>query len=591
MSTYLVTASLLAACSPGGQENQSGQDQAQADQDQDQLQVTASFFPVYEFAREVAGDRAQVDMILSSNQDAHSFEPSPQDIAQVDQSDVFVYSSDEMEFWAGDLLEAVENEDLVVAKAIDGMDGDLASGHDHEHDEDDHDHEHDEDDHDHDHGAESDDFIGLAGHYHTGDTAGLQANVDTDQDVTWFVEQDGQVIEEETLAHDETFEYSIEDTVEVYYQVDGEESDRVELHVDNHGGDGHDHDHDEDEHDHDEDDHDHDEDGHDHDEDDHDHDEDDHDEDEHDHDEDDHDHDEDEHDHDEDDHDHDEDDHDEDEHDHDEDDHDHDEDDHDHDDDQDEESNDFIGLAGHYHTGDTASLQANTESDQDVTWFVEQDGQVIEEETLAHDEAFEHTLEDSVEVYYQVDGEESDRVELHVDDHEDLDPHIWLDPVYAQDQVNAIRDAFIEADPEGEEVYTQNAADFNKQLEELHQEYSQAFENAENRNFVVQHEAFGYLANRYDLNQVSIGGLSTEVEPSPARIAEVGDLVEEYQVPVIYYQEGADSSAAQTVADETGTDIAELYDLEILSDEMQAENLSYLDVMERNLEQLKLSIQ
>ena len=546
MSTYLVTASLLAACSPGGQEDQTGQDQAQADQDQDQLQVTASFFPVYEFARQVAGDRAQVDMILSSNQDAHSFEPSPQDIAQVDQSDVFVYSSDEMEFWAEDLLEAVENEDLVVAKAIDGMDGDLASGHDHEHDEDDHDHEHDEDDHDHDHGAESDDFIGLAGHYHTGDTAGLQANVDTDQDVTWFVEQDGQVIEEETLAHDETFEYSIEDTVEVYYQVDGEESDRVELHVDNHGGDGHDHDHDEDDHDHDED-------GHDHDEDDHDHDED--------------------------------------EHDHDEDDHDHDDHDHDHDDDQDEESNDFIGLAGHYHTGDTASLQANTESDQDVTWFVEQDGQVIEEETLAHDEAFEHTLEDSVEVYYQVDGEESDRVELHVDDHEDLDPHIWLDPVYAQDQVNAIRDAFIEADPEGEEVYTQNAADFNKQLEELHQEYSQTFENAENRNFVVQHEAFGYLANRYDLNQVSIGGLSTEVEPSPARIAEVGDLVEEYQVPVIYYQEGADSSAAQTVADETGTDIAELYDLEILSDEMQAENLSYLDVMERNLEQLKLSIQ
>ena len=550
MSTYLVTASLLAACSPGGQENQSGQDQAQADQDQDQLQVTASFFPVYEFAREVAGDRAQVDMILSSNQDAHSFEPSPQDIAQVDQSDVFVYSSDEMEFWAGDLLEAVENEDLVVAKAIDGMDGDLASGHDHEHDEDDHDHEHDEDDHDHDHGAESDDFIGLAGHYHTGDTAGLQANVDTDQDVTWFVEQDGQVIEEETLAHDETFEYSLEDTVEVYYQVDGEESDRVELHVDNHGGDGHDHDHDEDDHDHDEDEHDHDEDDHDHDEDGHDHDEDDHD--------------------------------------HDEDGHDHD-DDHDHD--HDEESDDFIGLAGHYHTGDTASLQANTESDQDVTWFVEQDGQVIEEETLAHDEAFEHTLEDSVEVYYQVDGEESDRVELHVDDHEDLDPHIWLDPVYAQDQVNAIRDAFIEADPEGEDVYTQNAADFNKQLEELHQEYSQAFENAENRNFVVQHEAFGYLANRYDLNQVSIGGLSTEVEPSPARIAEVGDLVEEYQVPVIYYQEGADSSAAQTVADETGTDIAELYDLEILSDEMQAENLSYLDVMERNLEQLKLSIQ
>lgn len=397
-----------------------------ANNEGNRLQVTASFYPMYEFATQVAGDQADVEMILSSNQDAHSFEPSAQDVAKVSESDVFVYSSDEMEFWVPGMLETVENDELIVARAIDGMNEVIEEDHDHSHEGDDHNHE---DEHSHD---------------------------------------------EE--AHDHDDEHS-------------------------HGDEGHDH---EEEHG--------------------------------------------------------------------------------------SEPEDIIGISGHYHTGDTASLQANVDGDQEITWVVNEDGEETET-SLPASEPFEYSLDSgSVSVYYIADGEESDSVSLHVDDHDDTDPHIWLDLVYAEYQVNEIRDAFIEADPDNEESYNQNAENFVGELQELNAEYNEAFEGAENRNFVVQHEAFSYLANRYDLNQVSIGGLSTQVEPSPSRIVEVGNLVEEYDVPVIYYQEGSDSAVAQTVANETGTETAVLYDLEILSSHIEEQGLGYIEVMRQNLEQLKLSI-
>jgi zinc transport system substrate-binding protein len=177
-----------------------------------------------------------------------------------------------------------------------------------------------------------------------------------------------------------------------------------------------------------------------------------------------------------------------------------------------------------------------------------------------------------------------------IDDHEDHDPHIWLNPVLAQDQVLAIRDALIDADPDGKEIDEENAEAFVKELKALDEDYQTTLKDAEHRAFVVQHQAFGYLADRYDLEQIAIGGLSTEVEPSPSRIAEIGELVQEHNVPVIYYQQRASSSIAQTVANETGTETAVLYDLEVLSEELLANDLGYLEAIRHNLEALQASI-
>lgn len=187
------------------------------------------------------------------------------------------------------------------------------------------------------------------------------------------------------------------------------------------------------------------------------------------------------------------------------------------------------------------------------------------------------------------DEDDHDHEDGHSHSHE-VDPHIWLDPVLAQDQVTHIKEALIALDPEGTDYYEERAEQFNQELQMIHEEYSTAFEGAENRVFFTQHEAFGYLANRYDLTQIAVGGLSTEVEPNPARIAEINELVNEYDVPVIYYQEGASSAIAEMIANETGTETAVLYDLERLSTNLQEEGLGYIDAMRMNLESLRKSI-
>ncbi|GAB2567809.1 metal ABC transporter solute-binding protein, Zn/Mn family [Gracilibacillus alcaliphilus] len=507
------------------------QSQDSSDNEETEISIVASFLPIYEFTKQVAGDRADVQLMVSEGQDAHHFEPSAQDVASVNEADVFVYSSEEMEFWVESLLNTVENDKLVVARAADGL----------------------EEAHQHDHEAEPSDtgnvqVEGAADHYHTGDeivlTAALSEDIDynhwhwyqrTNADEEWEAIS-GQSTETFTLeAPEESFEVQA-----VIYDNDHNvygESEPIAIHIDNHDGD-HEHggeaDHEHEEHE-----------GHE---------------------------------------------------------------DHDHGDHAESESAEgagtveIVGLADHYHTGDVVTLIAELSEAADYDhwhWFMredaDQDWEAVPEQMTDH---FEYqTTGESFEVkavLYDNDHNvyaESEPVSVLIDDHEEQDPHIWLDPVLAQDQVLAIRDALIEADPDGKDIYEANAEAFNEELQTLDEEYQAAFEDAENRVFVVQHQAFGYLADRYNLEQVAIGGLSTEVEPSPSRMAEIGELVQEYDVPVIYYQQGASSAIAQTVATETGTETAVLYDLEVQSEEIMEEDLGYLEAMRSNLEALRLSIQ
>lgn len=171
-----------------------------------------------------------------------------------------------------------------------------------------------------------------------------------------------------------------------------------------------------------------------------------------------------------------------------------------------------------------------------------------------------------------------------------IDPHIWLDPVLAQEEVNTIKEGLIEADPENEEGYEVNADAYNQKLEALDQEYRGAFQEAENRTFVTQHAAFAYLAQQYDLNQVSIAGLSSEEEPSPAKLAELSELVDQEGMEYIYFEDNSSSKIAETLASEVGVELALLSPLEGVSQADQDAGVDYIEVMKNNLESLKKSI-
>ena len=126
--------------------------------DDGKIQIVATLFPYYDFARAIVGDRADVTLLLSPGREAHSFEPTPLDAVTISESDVFLYNGGEGEYWVDSMLGAAGENIAVIARMMDyvdaldeeyveGMQG--ADGHDHDHEHGSHD---DYDDHDHDHG-------------------------------------------------------------------------------------------------------------------------------------------------------------------------------------------------------------------------------------------------------------------------------------------------------------------------------------------------------------------------------------------------------------------------------------------------------
>ena len=119
----------------------------------EKMSVMTTLFPQYDFAKKIVGDKMEVSLLLPPGLEAHSYEPTPQDIISVGESNVFLYTGEVMEPWAHDLLESLDNQDLKVVDLSEHVT--LIEGHhDHDHDDEDHDHDHEtdeaHDDHDHD---------------------------------------------------------------------------------------------------------------------------------------------------------------------------------------------------------------------------------------------------------------------------------------------------------------------------------------------------------------------------------------------------------------------------------------------------------
>ncbi|WP_130013696.1 metal ABC transporter substrate-binding protein [Serinicoccus sediminis] len=169
-------------------------------------------------------------------------------------------------------------------------------------------------------------------------------------------------------------------------------------------------------------------------------------------------------------------------------------------------------------------------------------------------------------------------------DHGGEDPHFWLDTQRYGDVAEAIAERLAQIDPEGADGYEANAADVVADLEALDEEYAAGLARCESRDLVTSHEAFGYIAARYDLHQHGITGISPESEPSPARLAEVSAQVEQLGVDTVFAEPLVGDQIARTVAQETGVEVLTLDPVESLTE--QTADLDYLEIMRANLEAL-----
>jgi zinc transport system substrate-binding protein len=111
-------------------------------------------------------------------------------------------------------------------------------------------------------------------------------------------------------------------------------------------------------------------------------------------------------------------------------------------------------------------------------------------------------------------------------DHGEFNPHIWLDPKRAVQQVENIRDGLIAADPEGKETYTANAAAYIQKLRELDAETTKLLQPYAGKTFVAFHDFAPYFAQSYNLKANFLVDVPEE-NPSPNDVKRVMDTVKE----------------------------------------------------------------
>ncbi len=171
------------------------------------------------------------------------------------------------------------------------------------------------------------------------------------------------------------------------------------------------------------------------------------------------------------------------------------------------------------------------------------------------------------------------------------DPHIWLSPILAKQMADRILAGFVLIDPQNENYYQSNADALKNKLDDLDAQYKAGLKNCAKKDIITSHSAFGYLAEAYGLNQLSIAGLSPDAEPSPSQLAETAKFAKENDIKYIFFESLASPKLSSTLANEIGAKTLVLNPLEGLTREEETQGENYLTVMQNNLTNLETALE
>ena len=197
---------------------------------------------------------------------------------------------------------------------------------------------------------------------------------------------------------------------------------------------------------------------------------------------------------------------------------------------------------------------------------------------------FEEFLEDTVENAGNSQLKEIDASMgiQPLNNHEAGNPHVWLDPSLAIQQVENIRDGLIAADPTHKETYQANAAAYVQQLEALDSEFKRRMQQYPNCTFVTFHNAYPYLAKRYQLKLVAVVEIP-EDQLSPLDVQKAVAAVKQYKVKALFGEPGMDNKLLQSLSQDLNLSLRPLDSLETGPTDPQ----HYFTAMKANLQTLE----
>ena len=171
------------------------------------------------------------------------------------------------------------------------------------------------------------------------------------------------------------------------------------------------------------------------------------------------------------------------------------------------------------------------------------------------------------------------------------DAHVWLDPILAKKEAQNIAQGLIKIDPRGSSYFENNLKILEIKFDKLDNDYRNGLINCEEGNIITSHAAFGSLAARYGLKQISIAGLSPDEEPSPQKMAEIVKFAKDNNIKYIFFEGLVSPKLSETIATEVGAKTLVLDPIEGISEEGMQKGKDYFSIMEDNLKNLKEALQ
>ncbi len=146
----------------------------------------------------------------------------------------------------------------------------------------------------------------------------------------------------------------------------------------------------------------------------------------------------------------------------------------------------------------------------------------------------------------------------HAHSHQGANPHVWLDPLLAQEICRKIATALIQLDPANKVLYEENLRNYLDKLKALHEEILQRVSGFRIRKYVCFHPAYVYFSRRYGLEETGVIELSPGREPSPRHLRNLVEQIREQGIQVVFAEPQLNPRVAEVIAREAGVRVAML---------------------------------
>ncbi|WP_066292022.1 metal ABC transporter solute-binding protein, Zn/Mn family [Bacillus sp. FJAT-29937] len=226
--------------------------------------------------------------------------------------------------------------------------------------------------------------------------------------------------------------------------------------------------------------------------------------------------------------------------------------------------------------------------------FVEKAKETLKDEDVQMIAAGENVhLDTTIETDSAHEEEDHHEEEHHGDDghnHGDIDPHIWIDPIYAKGLAEATKNALIEKMPKHKDDFNANYDELINELDQLNNDFKTVVDQAQHKEIIVSHAAFGYWEKRYGIKQISVSGLNSSNEPTQKQLEKIINEAKEHDLKYVFFEQNVSSKLTEIIQKELGAEPLYLHNLSVLTNQDIDNDSTYFSIMNENLKALEKAL-